>query len=156
MYNAFHSFPDTLRGDAYSGDYGPNFLGVILGSGVYVVDDPDLGLVTYGGNMDVSGRRITVHPRDAVRRRVYIGRLGVYVTISAGWIEEVAFDKVGAGPVRVRIVPGPAGAPEAVVWVEMPGTSDEYVVTSGEKGKERGGWVVLIESGGTDVIVSRV
>lgn len=36
MYNGFHSFPDTLRGDYYSGDYGPNFLGVMLGSGTYV------------------------------------------------------------------------------------------------------------------------
>lgn len=49
MYNGFHSFTDALRDDAKSGDYGPNFLGVMFGSGVYVIDDPELGLVTYGG-----------------------------------------------------------------------------------------------------------
>lgn len=156
MYNGFHSFPDTLRGDAYSGDYGPNFLGVMLGSGVYVVDDEELGLVAFGGEMVVTGGRVIVKPRDALRRRVYIGRMGVYITVSAGWIGEVEFDEAKSGSVRVSIVPGPARVSSAVVWVEMPGTRDEYAVTGGQKRKERGGWVVEIGSGGTDVIVSRM
>lgn len=156
MYNGFHSFPDTLRADDYSGDYGPNFLGMMLASGVYVVEDPELGTVTYGGNMDLTGDRVIVQLRDAVRRRVYIGWLGVYITVSAGWIEEVELDRTGDGSVRVGLVPGPARASNAIVWVEMPGTKDVYAVTSGQKGKERGGWVVEIGSGGTDVIVSRV
>lgn len=155
MYNGFHSFPDTLRGDYYSGDYGPNFLGTMLGSGCYVVDDPDLGLVAYGGNMDVSGSSVTVYPRDAVRRRVYIAQMGVYVTFSAGQVERFSFDASDANKnVRLRLVSGPARASEAVVWVETSGTG--YAVTTGRVQKMRGGWRVRLGSGEVEVTVSKV
>jgi hypothetical protein len=154
MYNGFHSFPDTLRGDDYSGDYGPNFLGMMIGTGVYVVHDPDLGLATYGGNMVVSGNSVTVQPRDAVRRRVYVAQMGVYVTISAGQIEEFSFDTSDLSSLKLRVVSGPAKASVAVVWVEMPGTSNKYVV-SGKGDKQRGGWAVELGSGGVDVIISK-
>lgn len=154
MYNGFHSFPDTLRGDDYSGDYGPNFLGMMIGTGVYIVHDPDLGLVTYGGNMIVSGTSVTVQPRDAVRRRVYVAQIGVYITISAGQIEEFSLDTSNLSSLKLRVVSGPANASSTVVWVETPGTSDKYVV-SGKANKLRGGWEVELGSGGVDVIISK-
>ncbi|KAJ5098849.1 hypothetical protein N7532_005850 [Penicillium argentinense] len=153
VYNGFHSFPDTLRGDDYSGDYGPNFLGVMLGSGVYVVEDPDVGLLAYGANLEDRGGVITVYPRDAVRRRVYIASMGVYVSMSAGQIERVSFEK-GGGDVVLRVVSGPAGAEKVVVWVEMPGTEDEFDV-SGDVQRVRGGWQVELGDGEVDVTVSR-
>jgi hypothetical protein len=155
MYNGFHSFPDTLRGDDYSGDYGPNFLGMMIGSGVYVVHDPDVGLVTYGGNMHVSDSSVTIQPRDAVRRRVYVAQLGVYVTISAGQIEELSFDTSDLTSLTIRVVPGPAKASSFVVWVETPGTSDKYAI-SGKAEKNRGGWAVKLDSGGVDVAISKM
>lgn len=155
MYNGFHSFPDTLRGDDYSGDYGPNFLGVMLGSASYVVDDPDIGLVAYGGNMAVSGSTVTVHPRDAVRRRVYIAPMGVYVTISAGQIDEYSFDKSNPTSLHLQIVSGSSKALDTIVWVESPGTDDEYAVTGGHD-KLRDGWQLNFESGKVDVVVSKL
>jgi hypothetical protein len=154
MYNAFHSFPDTLRGDDYSGDYGPNFLGIMIGSSVYVVHDPDVGLATYGGNMDISGSSVTIQPRDAVRRRVYVAQSGVYVTISAGQIEEVSFDTSDLTSLKLRIVPGPSKASSTVVWVETPGTTDKYAV-SGQAETQRGGWAIKLDSAGVDVTVSK-
>ncbi|KAJ5107431.1 hypothetical protein N7456_004106 [Penicillium angulare] len=154
MYNAFHSYPDTLRGDYYSGDYGPNFLGMMLGSGCYVVDDPDLGLVTYGGNMDQSGSSVTVQPRDALRQRVYIAQMGLYVTISTGQISEFSFDSSVATSLRLSIVSGPAKASTAVVWVETPGTRDNYGIANGKK--LRGGWNVSLENGKASVMVSKL
>lgn len=157
MYNGFHSYPDTLRGDYYSGDYGPSFLGMMLGSGTYVLQDPgfDMGLVVYGGSdFNNSSSELRVQPRDAVRRRVYIAQMGVYITLSAGWIKEFVFD-AGGNSVSLSLVPGPAKVPTAIVWVDMPGTSQEYAVTEDSKGKERGGWVAQL-GGGVDVIVSKV
>lgn len=154
MYNAFHSFPDTLRGDDYSGDYGPNFLGMMIGSGVYVVHDPDVGLVTYGGNMDVSSGSVTVQPRDAVRRRIYVAQMGVYVTISVGQIEEFSFDISDLTSLKLRVVPGPAKASSTIVWVETPGTANKYVV-SGKAETQRGGWEIELGSAGADVTVSK-
>lgn len=157
MYNGFHSYPDTLRGDYYSGDYGPTFLGMMLGSGTYVLQDPgfDMGLVVYGGSdFNSSSSELRVQPRDAVRRRVYIAQMGVYITLSAGWIKEFVFD-AGGNSVSLSLVPGPAKVSTAIVWVDMPGTSQEYAVTEDSKGKERGGWVAQL-GGGVDVIVSKV
>ncbi|KAJ5568722.1 hypothetical protein N7450_011208 [Penicillium hetheringtonii] len=154
MYNGFHSFPDTLRGDDYSGDYGPNFLGLILGSASYTVEDPDVGLVTYGGNMAVSGNTVTVHPRDTVRRRVYIASMGIYVSISAGQIDRYSFDKSDATSLRLHIAPGPAKASDIIVWVESPGTDATYAVIKGDE-KVRGGWKVKLGSEEVEVVVSK-
>lgn len=155
MYNGFHSFPDTLQGDDYSGDYGPNFLGVMLGSASYVVDDPDVGLVTYGGNMAISGSTVTVHPRDAVRRRVYIAPMGIYVIISAGEIDRYSFESSDATSLRLHLVSGRTKASDVIVWVESPGADGEYGVDGGNK-KVRGGWQVNIDSGEVDVKVSKL
>ncbi|OQE38003.1 hypothetical protein PENCOP_c009G07162 [Penicillium coprophilum] len=156
MYNAFHSFPDTLQGDDYSGDYGPSFLGMMLGSAVYVVDDPDVGLVAYGGNIATNGNTVTVQPRDAVRRRVYIAQMGVYVTISAGMIEEASFDVSLPTTLQLRIVPGSSAVPAAIVWVETPGTENNYAVTRGQLQRARGGWSFKFASGEANIVVSKL
>ncbi|KAJ5832267.1 hypothetical protein N7474_000578 [Penicillium riverlandense] len=156
MYNAFHSFPETLRGDYYSGDYGPNFLGMMLGACTYVVDDPDFGLVAYGANIAVHGNSVTVHPRDAVRRRVYVASMGVYIEVSAGWIEDFSLKKSGSGSVHLRLVSGPSKASSAIIWVETPGTEDRYAVTGHGARKVRGGWGVELSSGEVEVVVSKI
>lgn len=155
MYNAFHSYPDTLRGDDYSGDYAPNFLGLMLGSGCYVVEDPDLGLVAYGGNMDVEGDSVVVKPRDALRQRVYVASMGVYITISAGQISEFEFDATKLDSVRLSLVSGPSGAGSAVVWVESPGSEASFGIDS-EGEKVRGGWEVELGSGDANVTVAKI
>ncbi|KAL5366247.1 hypothetical protein BJX96DRAFT_182433 [Aspergillus floccosus] len=154
MYNAFHSFPDTLAGDDYSGDYGPNFLGVMLASAAYVDEDPDLGLVAYGGNFATDGQVVTVEPRDAVRRRAYIAPMGVYITISSGWIEQFAFARTNAKQVKVRLIPGPSKATSVIVWVENPGTEHQYMVTSTAARLVRGGWEVQLANGTAEVTIS--
>lgn len=156
MYNAFHSFPDTLEGDAYSGDYGQNFLGVILGSGTYVVHDPDVGLIAYGGNIAVEGNTVTVNPRDPVRRRIYVAALGVYVTISAGQIDQFTFASNGQPKsVQLNIVPGVSGATEVIVWVETPGTTDTFAVTTTGGQSLRGGAHFKLQSSGLQVTVAK-
>ena len=38
---AFHSYPNRLRWDAYSGDYGPNFFGHAVNAATYIINHPD-------------------------------------------------------------------------------------------------------------------
>lgn len=154
MYNAFHSFPDTLKGDDYSGDYGPNFLGMMLGAGTYIVDDPDVGIIAYGGNLSVENDTVTVQPRDAVRRRVYVASMGVYVTISAGQIEEFSFSAAQPISLELKLVGGLFNTTTAIVWVENPGSNDAYAVTtSGEQ--TRGGVAVELSGGSVTVTVAK-
>lgn len=154
MYNAFHSYPDTLVGDAYSGDYGQNFLGLMLGSGTYVGNDPDVGLIAYGGNLAVSNGMVTVKPRDPVRRRVYVAEMGVYITISAGEIEQFDFAQSDSPlSIRLRIVPGVSAATETIIWIETPGTKNKYTVTTVGGQSQRGGVLFPLGSAGHDVMV---
>ncbi|KXT06464.1 hypothetical protein AC578_5997 [Pseudocercospora eumusae] len=90
---AFHSFPQTLKWDAYSGDYGPNFLGHILGACTILVNHPDFGWTAFGGNIRHTGYgdAITVEPKDSVRRRLYIAAMGLKLEIEAGAIESFTY-----------------------------------------------------------------
>ena len=54
---AFHGFPDMLRHDPISGDYGPNFFGHAWNTATYIVDHPEFGWVAFGGN---TGSRATL------------------------------------------------------------------------------------------------
>ncbi|QSZ31394.1 hypothetical protein DSL72_000959 [Monilinia vaccinii-corymbosi] len=109
---AFHLWPDTMAWDDYSGDYGPNFVGLALGSGTYVVDDATLGLVAFGGTLTGSSTSWTVLPKDAVRRKVFIAQLGFKFTIDAGAIESVRYAK---GSVQLIIAPSVATVPTMAI-----------------------------------------
>lgn len=64
----------------------------MLGPAVYIVKNPDVGLAAYDGNVATNEITVTVQPRDTVHRRVYVAQMGVYVTVSAGMVEEALFD----------------------------------------------------------------
>lgn len=89
---AFHSYPDTMHWDAYSGDYGPNFLGHVFGAATYLVDHPIFGYVSFGGNVNKTGDLVTVEPRDAVRKRIFVAPVSLYVELDAGIIESFSYD----------------------------------------------------------------
>ncbi|KAI7185449.1 hypothetical protein KC363_g7128 [Hortaea werneckii] len=89
---AFHSYPDTLRWDAYSGDYGPNFLGHVLGAATYLLDHPIFGWISFGGNVHQdNGSVIVVEPKDMLRKRIFIAPVGLWVTIDAGIISSFSY-----------------------------------------------------------------
>jgi hypothetical protein len=149
---SFHSWPDTLKWDGYSGDYGPNFVGLSLGSGTYVVDDPDLGLVAYGGILESDGTAVTVQTRDPVRRRVFIGPLGTLISTDAGIISDFSFSEaskeISLSLTQLEDVPTAASA---IIWVEATPGSANYTVTTANIAKARGGWQIPL-SGSTTVV----
>ncbi|KAG6040012.1 hypothetical protein E4U41_001674 [Claviceps citrina] len=101
---AFHSFPDALKWDAYSGDYGPTYLGVVSGSCTFLVRHPDFGWISMGGNVvsspspsrstredDDGHGLVVVEPRDTVRRSIYVAPLGLSVSFDSGTIASFAY-----------------------------------------------------------------
>ena len=99
---AFHSFPDMLKFDPLSGDYGPNFFGHSMITATYLVRHPDFGWVAFGGNVRRKGNRVIVTPRDSFRSRVYIASLGLWLTLDSGTFENVEVNEKG-GTVRVEL-----------------------------------------------------
>ena len=114
---AFHSFPSTLKWDAYSGDYGPNFFGHAFDAEAYLVRTEDFGWQAFGGVTTRQGSWIRLEPRDAFRARVYLAPLGLDLTLDAGAFRSVAYDPT-TKRVRIVLAPSTAITPRARLRVE--------------------------------------
>lgn len=55
----------------YCGEIDHGFTGAVHGGGTYVVDDPDFGVIAYGGDLKVSKEHYIVTPTDGMRRRLF-------------------------------------------------------------------------------------
>ena len=143
---AFHGFPDMLKHDPLSGDYGPNLFGHAWNTATYVVDHPEFGWIAFGGNVTTQGHLVTVTPRDSYRARIYISSLGLWLTLDAG-----AFDSVVVNPdtrvVRVGLVGATEATPRGLLRIEQPARIDGvggYHPASPLQ-SERGAFVVPLE-----------
>ncbi|HET8782661.1 MAG TPA: DUF5695 domain-containing protein [Pyrinomonadaceae bacterium] len=116
---AFHSFPSTLKWDPYTGDYGPNFFGHAFNIATYVVDHPEFGWQSFGGNIVVRGNWVNVQPLDSFRKRVYLAPLGLWLTLDAGTFESVAIN-TKSKLVRVTLSRSDAFTPNARLRVQQP------------------------------------
>jgi hypothetical protein len=117
--SAFHSFPDLLKFDPYSGDYGPNFFGHALNTATYIVHHPELGWLAFGGNIKVTGDTVQVTPLDSFRMRVYVAPFGLWLTLDAGEFDSVEVNSK-TGAVRIGLSPATQFTPTAYLRVEQP------------------------------------
>ncbi|KAI8941236.1 hypothetical protein NX059_002471 [Plenodomus lindquistii] len=156
---AFHSFPELLKWDPYSGDYGQGFLGLSLGQCVYVVQDATYGDLVFGGDINEgksTSTSIIVVPKDAVRRRIFIAELRLKVEISAGAIDEFVYDR-GARRVMMTLAPATTSealqAKSAIIWVKGNGKENAGYTVEGATAS-RGGWMVDIAATGARVTIA--
>lgn len=93
---AFHAWPESLKWDAYSSDYGAGLTGHMVYSMCTLVDHPDFGFVSMGGNVEQQEGRglVQVMPRDTVQRRIYVTPIGLHLKAGAGRIESFSYDPV--------------------------------------------------------------
>jgi hypothetical protein len=99
---AFHAFPDMLKLDPLSGDYGPNFFGHAWNTATYIVDSPQFGWLAFGGNIKTTGDTVSVVPLDSYRSRVYLASRGLWLTLDAGRFASVEVN-AKTGAVRVGL-----------------------------------------------------
>ncbi|KAI0422506.1 hypothetical protein F5X98DRAFT_326244 [Xylaria grammica] len=153
---SFHSWPDTLKWDGYSGDYGPGFLGMVLGSGTYVAQHETLGLLVYGGTLTSSSGTVSVTTQGPVRRKVFIGPLGLLITTDAGSIDgfKYASDGSSISITLAQLSSGPS-AESAVLWVETTSGSTNYTVSSPTTTPSRQGWAIPLSSSAVTVQLER-
>jgi len=140
---AFHSYPQNLRWDTYTGDYGPNFFGHAVNAATYVINHPEYGWQAFGGNVTSAAGTVTVRTLDSMRRRIYIAPLGLYLTLDRGTFESVTINPA-TGAVRVALAPEAEFTSSALLRIEQPakikgvGTYQPAKSLAGE----RGGFVV--------------
>jgi len=116
---AFHSFPDMLKPDPITGDYGPNFFGHAWNTATYVVKDPQFGAQAFGGNITRKGNLVEVTPLDSARMRVYLASLGLWLTLESGTFDRVQLDPA-TGKVRIGFAPSTQFTSQALLTIEQP------------------------------------
>ena len=93
----FHADPSILTNDPYSADWGVGFAVATEGWGCYVHAEAGLGLTGYGCDVtNTSASVVTATLRDAYRRVVYIGPLGLEVRSRNGPISTVTWDSAAS------------------------------------------------------------
>jgi hypothetical protein len=116
---AFHSFPDMLKTDPLSGDYGPNFFGHAWDTATYVANHPRFGWIAFGGNVAATGDVVNVTPLDSARTRVYLAPYGLWLTLDAGTFEKLELN-TKTGVMRVALSSSDQFTPEARLRIEQP------------------------------------
>jgi hypothetical protein len=136
---AFHSFPDTLKWDSYSGDYGPNFFGHALNTATYIVDHPEFGWQAFGGNVQTENGIVKVQPLDSFRSRIYVAPYGLWLTLDAGTFDRLEIDSTRK-VVRVGLAAATLYVPTARLRIEQPAQVDGVGVfkAAGSPAAQRG------------------
>jgi hypothetical protein len=151
---AFHSFPDMLKPDPYSGDYGPNFFGHAWNTATYLVNDPEYGWIAFGGNIGSHDDSVKLFPRDSARQRIFVASSGLSLTLDAGTFEELDLD-TQSGTIRLALAPATEFTKVARLRVEQkskaPAGKFEAVPALNT---ERGAYVVQLQSTTTWVQLS--
>jgi hypothetical protein len=152
--SAFHAYPNTLRIDHLTGDYGPGFFGYVINSGTYLTRHDEFGWLSFGGNTDISSKLITVRPTTAARTRIYLAPLGLWLTLDAGRFESVSLNPKN-GQVIVRLDPATVNTPQARIRIEQlarPIGAGLYTAPSNLT-EERGAYTINLGSGVTELLL---
>jgi hypothetical protein len=143
---AFHSYPDMMSFDPYSGDYGPNFFGHAWTTATYVVKDAEFGWLAFGGNLSVQGDTVTVEPKDSLRQRIYLAPLGLWLTLDSGRFARITFNGASSS-VQIEFDPDDGFTPNAMLRIERSAeTRDSVAMVPVEKLRmERGAYLVPLK-----------
>ena len=149
---AFHSAPDMMKWDPYSGDYGMGFYGHAITAASYLVNDPTFGWLGFGGNVDQAAGVASITPKDGARTRLFIASAGLWITLEAGKIARATYVPA-TGAVTLTLDAATKFNPAARVFVETTTKTGRSYVVKGAR-PERGGYTVSLGSAPTDLSVS--
>jgi hypothetical protein len=149
---AFHSWPDMMKWDPYSGDYGMGFFGHAYAAATYLVNDPLFGWVGYGGNVTETGGEVRIVPKDGARTRLFVAPAGLWITLAAGKIASAAYAPA-TGQLRLILDAGNAVTPTARVFVERTVGTGRAVTVPGALA-ERGGFTLPFGAEPREVVLN--
>ena len=130
---AFHSFPSTLKNDGISGDYGPGFYGYAVNSSTFILDHPEFGWLSFGGNLDERANEISVAITTAAKSRVFIAPLQLWLTLEAGKFKKVYMNK-SSGHMKIELEQANEFTPNAYLHIQSLAKADsEYKLNNFEK-----------------------
>jgi len=114
---AFHSYPDMMKWDPLTGDYGMGFFGHAYAAATYAVKDPTFGWLGFGGDVKADGAVVRITPKDGARARLFVAPVGAWLTLEAGKIEAATYAPA-TGEITLTLAAGDASTPAARLLVE--------------------------------------
>ena len=149
---AFHAWPDMMKWDPLSGDYGMGFYGHALTAATYLVNDPTFGWLGFGGDVTLGKDGVQVQPKDGARSRVFVAPAGAWITLDAGKIANVVYTPAN-GAILLMLDPATATTPTARLRIEttIPGAK---TLTPSTGTLERDGYTIALGSAPTFVKLS--
>ncbi|WP_200977599.1 DUF5695 domain-containing protein [Echinicola sp. 20G] len=90
---AFHSFPNTLKIDPLSGDYGSGFYGYAVNNGAYLYKDERFGWLGFGGNVSHKKDEVSLRLTTGAKNAVFIAPTKAWVTTKAGKIMSASYNE---------------------------------------------------------------
>ena len=146
---AFHSWPDMMKWDAISGDYGMGFYGHAIASATYAVKDKDLGWLGFGGKVTDDAGKVHIVPQDGARRRLFIAPAGLWITLEAGRIASADYDGA-SGQVVLTLDPADAATSKARLLFETTTKGGKPYALGGATA-DRGGYAIPLSATATRV-----
>lgn len=128
---AFHSWPDMMKWDPYSGDYGMGFYGHAIAAATYLVRDPTFGWIGFGGDVAEQGGDVSITPRDGARSRLFVAPAGQWITLDAGKIARARYTPA-IGRITLVLDPATPISPVARLRIEKTvAAARDYAAPSG-------------------------
>lgn len=90
---AFHSYPETLRIDYLSGDYGSGFFGYAVNTATFITHEKELGWLAFGGNLKEKGDIVEVTITTAAKSKIYIAPKKMWLALDAGTFKKISYNK---------------------------------------------------------------
>jgi hypothetical protein len=140
---AFHSYPDKMAFDPYSGDYGPNFLGHALAVGSFLTHDAEFGWLAFGGNVKEEGETVVLAPRDAMRQRVFVAPISAWLTLDAGRFASVRYN-TKTGAVDVQLDVADSFTPKAYLRIEATTAKGKLLQPTEKLAQERAAYAIAL------------
>ena len=153
---AFHSFPDMMRFDPYTGDYGPNFFGHAVNTGTYVTHDDAMGWICFGGNVTEHKEAVHVTVLDSSRNRLFIAPLALWITLDAGHLVSADVD-LKAHVVRLHLAAATPTVPVARLRITQTakGSNSRTWAVASKPRLDAGANVIQLGAEGANVVLQQ-
>lgn len=149
---AFHSWPDMMKWDAITGDYGMGFYGHAITAASYMVNDPQFGWIGFGGDLTTKGSTVSLAPKDGARRRLFVAPAGLWITLEAGRIQSADYDSK-TGKVVLTLDPASATDPAARLLFQTT-TADGRTYATDTGTADRDGYAIPLGQAATTVTLT--
>ncbi|MCH7415442.1 DUF5695 domain-containing protein [Belliella sp. R4-6] len=147
---AFHSYPEMLAIDPYSGDYGSGFFGYAVNSKSILLHDKTFGWLGFGGNVKEIEGNIKLELTSGGRKQLFLAPEKLLVKLESGNILEASYNPE-SGKLHLLLDKANANTKHAYFRISHPNKSDWDL---GLEKLENGAYILPLGTDQKELIIS--